>query len=257
MGRSDPSDAPALERGLQVLGVLATAGIEGIRAAELYKRVGIPRSSLYRILKPLQDRGHVTQDPVSGQYRLGMGLLQLGFRARNAMPIVQAVRPILREISQATQQLSELAVNAGSWRLMMLEVWQATGTPLRIQSRPGLFFALDHTTAHGLVYLAFDGERRLTGFMRAVREARARKPGAGLRAACKRYRSQGYASKRQGHDAGNNIRVAVPVYDPHAGSERLAGSLGIACDTQDINALRAAEWAVLLRAGARRLEKEL
>jgi DNA-binding IclR family transcriptional regulator len=74
---------------------------------------------------------------------------------------------------------------------------------------------------------------------------------------CRRWRRLGYAWRRQPVKDGANSRVAVPVFDPHAPSERLAGSLGIVCDAGEVNAMRAAEWAVLLRAGARRLEKEL
>lgn len=259
--------APALERGLALLDRLNRAGTEGLAAHELHAALGVPRASLYRILKPLLERRLAVQDPASGRYRAGPGLVAMGFLARRASPLVEAAQPLLREVAQLTHRMAELAVTVGPWELTMLDVWQVEGTPVRIMARPGLVFALNTNTAPGLVYLSFDGARRLKTFINYAKGKSAppdfperRAPPAKLNLLeeqCARWRKLGYAWCRQEGAQAQNARVSVPVYDPHAKGGRLAAALGIACGAEEVDERRAAEWAVVLRGKARALEKAL
>ncbi len=256
--------APALERGLALLDRLNRAGTEGLAARELHASLGVPRASLYRILKLLLERRLAVQDPASGRYRAGPGLVAMGFLARRSSPLVEAAQPLLREVAQLIHRMAELAVTVGPWELTMLDVWQVEGTPVRIMARPGLVFALNPNTAPGLVYLSFDGARRLKTFLSYAAGKSAppdfherRAPPANLEEQCARWRKLGYAWCRQEGATAQNARVSVPVYDPHAKGGRLAGALGIACGAEEIDERRAAEWAVVLRAKARALERAL
>lgn len=259
--------APALERGLALLDCLNRAGTAGLAARELHVALGVPRASLYRLLKPLLERRVAVQDPASGRYRAGPGLVAMGFLARRSSPLVEAAQPLLREVAQLTHRMAELAVTVGPWELTMLDVWQVEGTPVRIMARPGLVFTLNTNTAPGLVYLSFDGARRLKTFLNYAKGKPAppdfrerRIPPASLNLLeeqCARWRKLGYAWCRQEGAQAQNARVSVPVYDPHAKGGRLAAVLGIACGAEEVDERRAAEWAVVLRAKARALERAL
>jgi DNA-binding IclR family transcriptional regulator len=246
-------DAPAVRRALDVLQRLRRSGVNGLSPAELLEALNLPRASMYRILRTLQGDGLVMQDARSGRYRLGFESVALGYVARENHPLVQAALPMLRSISQQTHEMSELIVAVSGWELITLEVWQAESTPLRFRARSGMMFGLTHTTAHGLVYLSYCGERRLAEYLKTP-------PGkdapAALRDQCARWRKLGYAWLRQSHPSGN-ARLAVPVFDPRARSLSVAAVLGVACDSDHIDGLRAAQWAPILQAQARELEKKI
>lgn len=255
---------PALDRAREILELLAGAREAGLSAQELRARVRIPRASLYRLLRGLLESAWLAQDARSGRYRLGLGLLRLGFDARAASPLVRAGLPILRRAARETHEMSELAVDVGGGRISMLDVWQVEGTPLRVAARPGLSFGMNHQVAHGLCYLTFDGPRRLQEYLARLRTAAGRNAfqfrgplPRHLEEACARWHELGYAWYVQRRPEGLNARLAVPVYDPHSSAGRLAASLGIVFDGEKLNALRAAEWAHALRACARDLEKAL
>ena len=253
------SAAPALERGLAVLDYLAQpqARTLGASVAELRRALRVPVMSLYRIVRILEERGHIRQDR-SGRYRLGARQIELGFAARSISPLVQAALPILREITRQTHEMSELAVRAGRWDLMMLETWQAEGTPVRIRSRAGLVFQLSPDTPHGLCYLSFDGPRVLEEFAaQPAHQDELRRPeNRDVFAARERWRRLGYAwHKKTG--PGDIARVAAPVFDPRSSPARLAATIGIALDESRLTTLRATAWGQLLKKAARELEGKI
>lgn len=249
-------NVPALARSLQILARLEAAGIGGMGAHALQASLKIPRASLFRLLHTLAERDLISQDPYTGRYRLGMGLLKLGYAARRTSPLVMQAQATLHVLTRKTRLMSELAMAVGSWKLAMLDVWLAEGTPVKVQSRPGMQFELDHQTAHGLCYLAFDHAHRLDAFARAKLNGTAPE---GLLEHLARGRAQGYAWFRQ-RGVGNrpgNARVAVPVIDPHTKPRRLTATLALVCDSQEMTSLRAAQWAQILKEHARALEAVL
>lgn len=249
---------PALERAIEALRRLEGAGVQGLRAKDLQKAMGVPRASFFRLVGVLGEAGWIARDPVSGRYRLGFGLQKLGFAARNASPLVRAAQEVLRDLARATHLMSELAVAVAPWNLVMLDVWQAEGTPVKVLSRPGLNFKLEHGVAHGLCFLAFDGTKRFERYVQHAAALGESLP-AGLPERMQRWRSLGYAWAMQIGSAGRsgNARVAVPVFDPHSRPRRLAGTLGLVCDNAEMSALRAAQWAKVLKEKAAVLENAL
>lgn len=259
MVKTARSTAPALDRGLAILDFLSQPQVREIGAsvAELQRALRVPTMSLYRVVRILDQRGHICQDS-SGRYRLGQRQIELGFVARSISPLVQSALPILREITRQTHEMSELAVRAGRWDLMMLETWQSEGTPARIRSRAGLVFRLAPNTPHGLCYLAFDGPRILEEFAaQPVNREDLRLPeNRDLFAACERWRRLGFAwHKKTG--PGDIARVAAPVFALQKSTPRLAATIGIALDQHRLTTLRATTCGQLLKHAARELEGKL
>src|SRR5438874_730755 len=95
------SEAPSLERGLELLDILAKNSWDwgGLTATALAKRSKIPHSSLYRLLNILMKNGYIQQDPASNCYRLSSQNLALGYVARSVNPMVKLIQPALREIT--------------------------------------------------------------------------------------------------------------------------------------------------------------
>lgn len=249
----DKTAVPALERGIQILQLLAGPCSNGARAAEILVQTRIPPASFYRILKKLTDSNFLQQNAHTGRYHLGPSVMFLGFQARVHSPLVRAAMPALRELSSATHHMTEIAAAIGDWQLTMLETWLAERSSLRIIARPGLLFPLNHLTAPGLVHLAFAENFDAAHYTRiANRPGGRRRLGiphgvpADLPAICQRTRTLGYCWYRQ---STGNTRVSAPVFDP-ANPKRLLGAISVVCEHREFSLLRAARWAPMVKVAA-------
>ena len=120
-------------------------------------RVGLPRSTVQRIVNALIDEGFILMSSRSSGYRLGPEILSLAQAAR--INIAEIVRPTLARISRNTGETVDLAVmRKGS----MVFVDQVIGSQrLRAVSAVGESFPLG-STANGKAALALldDAEAR-------------------------------------------------------------------------------------------------
>ncbi|MEP6630747.1 MAG: helix-turn-helix domain-containing protein, partial [Lapillicoccus sp.] len=71
------SNAPAAAAALDVLGLLSRH-TEPLPAAEVARRLGLPRSTTYHLLAVLQEHGYVTHLPEERRYGLGVAAYELG-----------------------------------------------------------------------------------------------------------------------------------------------------------------------------------
>ncbi|MFD3687602.1 IclR family transcriptional regulator [Nocardiopsis sp. NPDC058631] len=74
-----PGRIQSIERAAAILRILAT-GSRGLSLAEISRSLELPKGTALGILRTLQHVGFVEQDPESGRYRLGGGMLSLGTR---------------------------------------------------------------------------------------------------------------------------------------------------------------------------------
>jgi len=58
----------------------------------------------------LENRGFVEKSPLSGKYRLGLKLLDLGTMKRESLEVVQIAHPILVDLADRTQETVHLAI---------------------------------------------------------------------------------------------------------------------------------------------------
>lgn len=111
MGLSEGTGA--LEKALDVL-VAVGAAPRGITQVELATRLSLTKSTLYRILSSLVDRGMIRRDPVHKVYRLGFRYLELVRNAYLMPDLVAAASFELRALRDLTGETSYLAVLDGN-----------------------------------------------------------------------------------------------------------------------------------------------
>ncbi|MDE1169523.1 MAG: IclR family transcriptional regulator C-terminal domain-containing protein [Pseudomonas sp.] len=115
-----PSDGTgALEKAMDVLEAIGSRP-EGVSQAELAVQMGLPRTTLYRIIASLIDRGMIRRDPVRKVYRLGFRYLELVRNAYLMPDLVAAASFELRALRDLTGETSYLAVLDGN-QVMSLE----------------------------------------------------------------------------------------------------------------------------------------
>jgi DNA-binding IclR family transcriptional regulator len=110
------------ESAVRVLAVLrALAAAPTPQPAEtLARSLGIPRASLYRLLRAMNDEGFVTHFPEERRWGLGIATLELGSAYLRADPLARLARPLLAELVDATGGTVHLAVLHGNETLYLL-----------------------------------------------------------------------------------------------------------------------------------------
>jgi DNA-binding IclR family transcriptional regulator len=101
--------APALDKGLDVLELLARDGLP-MTQAEIARALGRTPSELFRIMATLERRGYLWRDPVSGAYRPTLRLLELGQAHRPEDALLRAAALPMRELAAATREACHLSV---------------------------------------------------------------------------------------------------------------------------------------------------
>jgi DNA-binding IclR family transcriptional regulator len=140
----------SIEKAVDILfhlhGAAAPVGV-----TQLGRAVGLPKSSVHRLLASLARRGLVQQD-ARGHYEPGVGLVALGLGAQERDPLVVAARPVLESEAAATGETVFL-VALRARRLFVLDKAEGTGV-LRASPQVGSTVPV-HATAVGKLYLAF------------------------------------------------------------------------------------------------------
>ncbi len=121
----------------------------GLSLAELGRAVGLPRSTVHRIVKTLAEDGFLTVGPNHGGVRLGPELAQLGATARRSLFSVAHAQ--MEVIARAANETVDLAVWQGD---SVRFVDQVIGNHrLRAEVIVGMTFPA-YCTANGKAFLA-------------------------------------------------------------------------------------------------------
>ncbi|HEX7094266.1 MAG TPA: MarR family transcriptional regulator [Acidimicrobiales bacterium] len=102
--------APAVNRAVDLLALLATHPTESFSMSELSRRLGINGASVHAVLGVLEDAGYVMRHPRHRTYTLGAAAVVLGQAALQQHP---AITEAVREIEPLSKQLDlEVIVTA-------------------------------------------------------------------------------------------------------------------------------------------------
>jgi DNA-binding IclR family transcriptional regulator len=102
---------PALERGLRLL-QLFDRGRTAIAPPDIARELDLPRSTVFRLLQTLEHLGCVERTS-SGRYRLGAGVLRLGFEYLASLEVTDVARPIIERLRDETACSAQLVIRDG------------------------------------------------------------------------------------------------------------------------------------------------
>jgi DNA-binding IclR family transcriptional regulator len=112
--------APAAEGVLDILQALARQAAP-VSAAWLVRATGLPRSSVYRLLAVLEDRGFVLRFPEDRTYGLGVNAFELSQGFLRQEPLTRSGRPLLAALVDRVGESGHLAVLDGRDVLYLVE----------------------------------------------------------------------------------------------------------------------------------------
>lgn len=144
------SDAPAADRVLEVLSLLAREP-EPVPGGTVATRLGLPRSTAYRLLAVLVEHGYVSYLAEERRYGLGVAAYELGSAYQRQAPLQRIARPLLHGLVDHVHQNAHLAVLQGRDVLYVIEE-RAPGRPLLVTDVGVRLPAV--RTASGLAMLA-------------------------------------------------------------------------------------------------------
>jgi IclR family transcriptional regulator, pca regulon regulatory protein len=99
----------ALVRGLLVLESF-TPEKKSHSLTELSRQLGVPKSSLHRVVRELVQMTYLGYEEQSKRYYLGTRVLSLGFSVLQGMELREITRPLLEKLSRACNKTVNLAV---------------------------------------------------------------------------------------------------------------------------------------------------
>ena len=153
--RRSPS-IQSVDRAVSVMEFLSRRGWSGV--TEVSRELEIHKSTAYRLLTTLRDRGLVEQDAATEKYRLGFGLVLLARAVRADPDILRCARPVCEHLSGHTRETVTIAVLEGDDAVVIHQSisrasalgvdWTGRHTPL-------------HATAAGKIFLAYMPEDQL------------------------------------------------------------------------------------------------
>ncbi|CEP67980.1 Transcription regulator IclR, C-terminal [Moorella glycerini] len=141
----------SLEKGLKILEALAAAA-EGVGLSDLSRRLGLNKSTVYRMLTTLKAYGYVDQEPVTGKYILGLKILDLSGSLLDRLDVRTIAHPYLKELAARSQEVAHMVVRDGPEAVYVDKV--EGNRTIRMYSQIGRRVAL-HSTAVGKAILAF------------------------------------------------------------------------------------------------------
>lgn len=141
--------APALEKGLDVLELLATAG-EPLTVSGIVQRLGRSTGELFRMIQVLEHRGFVTQG--SDGYSLTSRLFEMGLEQPPVRNLVEIAIPVMRRLSGEIAQACHLVLPSRGNMVVVarMESREQIGFSVRVGYRQPL-----HLTSSGMLLYAF------------------------------------------------------------------------------------------------------
>jgi DNA-binding IclR family transcriptional regulator len=148
-GRSTAA-VQSVDRAISVLEILARAGEAGV--TEIAAEIDVHKSTAFRLLSVLEDRGLVEQVGERGKYRLGHGIIRLAGATTARMDLVTGSRPITEKLAREVGETINVAVLSGNEALYIDQV--AATSALRSHNWVGQRIPL-HCTSNGKVLLSY------------------------------------------------------------------------------------------------------
>jgi DNA-binding IclR family transcriptional regulator len=140
----------ALARGLELLRCFGMKERE-LGLTELARRTAIPKPTVARLAGTLAKLGYLDHLEAEGKYRLGAGVLALGYSMLARLDVREVARPLMRELAERSQASVSLGVRD---RLSMVYVETVrSSASITLQRGVGTRLPLA-TTAMGRAFLA-------------------------------------------------------------------------------------------------------
>ena len=242
----------SVDRAITVLEILARLGGAGV--SEVAADIGVHKSTAFRLLSALEERGLVEQATDRGKYQLGFGILRLASAIPGRLDLVRQARPVLDELAAEFGETVNLAVVRSHYAVNVDQA--TTSAAVAAQNWVGQLTPL-HATSSGKVLLAHLSAQSRKQLLDAAGLPRYTKrtltTRRALDAALKTVLTDGYATTYEEYEDGLNA-IAAPVRD-HTGA--VVGAVSVSGPAYRLDGARIGKITEDLRSAANRISDRM
>lgn len=236
----------AVERTAQILKAFALTSNRTLGVTEIAQELGISKAVIHRILNSLRVQGFIDIDTASRRYMLGPTALAVGLAFLRNVDVRDLARPVLRDLSEQTQETATLSIRSGWQRIYIDQVTPAREVKMTVDlGRP---FPL-HAGSSSKALLAYLPKHEIDAYildveLEALTDLTITDPSL-LRAELAKIRELGFAAS-SGERQSGAASVAVPILD-HDG--RPIASMSLSGPKERFQAEAAAAASLVVAAG--------
>lgn len=131
---------------------LLAANPNGLTGSEIHRALSLPKSTVFLLLRHMEERGIAAVRPSDGKFFVGPTLVQIAHQVSGGHTIVRVARPYLEALASQTTEDVYLAIRSG---MHLIYVDKVSGTrSVGFDVRLGWPRSL-HSTAAGKLFLSF------------------------------------------------------------------------------------------------------
>lgn len=108
----------SVDNALDVLEALCEEG-EEVRISQLSQRLGMNKTSIFRLLATFENRGYVEKEQKSGKYKLGLSAYEIGQKFLSRMGLLNKAKPVIERLARECNEALYLAVPRKNEVLML------------------------------------------------------------------------------------------------------------------------------------------
>ncbi|MCC5857471.1 MAG: IclR family transcriptional regulator [Ectothiorhodospiraceae bacterium] len=156
--RRDPQFLAILDKAFRILSAYTVSDV-WLGSTEISIRADLPKPTASRLAQSLAALGYLHYSSRRRKYRLGLGVLSLGYGARSELTINEIARPYLQRIADEFGVHASL-VGYSQTDVMHLDVCHSSNTLMTLRLEPGSRIPLAGTaTGHALLAALDEKER--------------------------------------------------------------------------------------------------
>ena len=212
----------SVERAAAILGALGS-GTPRLGVTEIAERVGLAKPTVYGLLRTLEKHDLVVQDPDSGKYSLGPGVLQLGNAYLDGSELRARSLLWAEALAQRANEAVWVATLSGTRVIVLHHVFRPDNTVQILEvgaAIPWHACALGHAI---VAQLPASASARVMAADLVPLTGRTKTTRAALSRALAQVRKNGYAVEDQEATVGD-AGVAAPIMNRHG---TVAGAIGV------------------------------
>lgn len=162
--RTDRRRLSMVDKALAIIEVLYHAK-RPLRILELSEKLSIPRSTVYRLLEPLESSGYVRRVGGDTRYQLSLKFLQIGEMVRDSLEIRRVAYPFMVKLRDQVDLAVHLVVRDGNEAVYVEKV--ESRRPVRLFTQIGRRAPL-HVTACPRVLLAYCDDEEIHRYVQTT-----------------------------------------------------------------------------------------
>lgn len=193
---------------------LFSENIGELGVSEIGRTLGLGASTVHRLLTTLENRNFVEQNQITGKYKLGIKIANIGARILGNLNIIKECRPYLEQVSRTTGETAQLVLYGQGEDVIFIDKVYGK-SPTTMSAVVGARMPA-HATATGKLILAFLSEKAIENYFSSAKLKQYTlttiTDPQELRNYLQKVREQGYSEDQQERDEGL-VCFAAPVRD--------------------------------------------